>query len=109
MSIFFDSFVYKNFYYEIFCRARFRPQSNEVWIAIGIIMMIVFASAGVGMLVGSLIKNIHGTIMTGVGIAVVTAAISGIMAPYYALPSILQKVFSPHFSQITVNSKKWGL
>lgn len=75
-----------------FCRARFRPQANGVWIVVGMIMMSVFASAGVGMLVGSLIKNIHGAIMMGVGIAVVTAAISGIMAPYSVLPSILQKV-----------------
>jgi ABC-type multidrug transport system permease subunit len=74
------------------CGARFAPHSNGVWIAIGMILIIIFTSAGIGMLVGSLIRNIQGAIMTGVGIAVVTAAISGIMAPYYALPSILQKV-----------------
>jgi hypothetical protein len=44
------------------------------------------------MLIGSLIKNLHGAIMTGIGIAVVTAAISGIMTPYSALPSLLQKI-----------------
>jgi ABC-type multidrug transport system permease subunit len=74
------------------CGARFTPQSSGVWIAIGMILIIIVASAGIGVIIGSLIKNIHGSIMTGVGIAVVTAAISGIMAPYYSLPSILQKI-----------------
>jgi hypothetical protein len=44
------------------------------------------------MLIGSLIKNLHGAIMTEIGIAVVTAAISGIMTPYSAIPSLLQKI-----------------
>ncbi|MBE3093641.1 MAG: ABC transporter permease, partial [Actinobacteria bacterium] len=51
--------------------------------------------SGVGLVIGSLIKNIQGAIMTGVGIAVVTSAISGIFFPYSMMPAVLQK-----FSQI---------
>ena len=47
------------------------------------------------MLIGTLIKHVQGAIMTGVGIAVVTASISGVMAPYSSLPWLLQ-----HFARI---------
>jgi len=43
------------------------------------------------MLIGTFIKHVHGAIMSGVEIAVVTAAISGAMAPYSSLPWILQQ------------------
>jgi len=36
------------------------------------ILKIFFASAGIEMLLGTFIKNVHGAIMTGVGITVVT-------------------------------------
>ena len=42
---------------------------------------------------GTLIKNLQGAIMTGVGIAVITSALSGLFAPYEVLPVPLQ-VFS---------------
>jgi len=45
----------------------------------------------VGLIVGSLIKSIQGSIMTGVGIAVVTSAISGVFFQYSMLPNVLQK------------------
>ena len=37
-----------------------------------------------------MIKNLQGAIMTGVGIAVVTSALSGLFAPYEVLPAPLQ-------------------
>ena len=43
------------------------------------------------MLLGTFIKHVHGAIMTGVGLTVVSAAISGVMTPYTYLPSILQQ------------------
>jgi len=63
--------------------------------SLGFLFLGTLASAGVGLIVGSLIKNIQGAIMTGVGIAVVTSAISGIFYDYTMLPAVLQK-----FSQI---------
>ena len=63
--------------------------------SLGFLFLGTLASAGVGLIVGSLIKNIQGAIMTGVGIAVVTSAVSGIFYQYSMLPVVLQK-----FSQI---------
>ena len=63
--------------------------------SLGFLLLGTLASAGVGLIVGSLIKNIQGAIMTGVGIAVVTSAVSGIFYQYSMLPVVLQK-----FSQI---------
>jgi len=59
--------------------------------SLGFLFLGTLASAGVGLVVGSLIKNIQGAIMTGVGIAVVTSAISGVFFQYNMLPSVLQK------------------
>jgi ABC-2 type transport system permease protein len=72
------------------CGARFSCAMIGVWQSIGFLLLISFASAGIGMLIGTFIKHVHGAIMTGVGIAVVTAAISGVMAPYSSLPWLLQ-------------------
>lgn len=77
------------------CGARFSYTIKEIWQSIGLFLLISFASAGIGMLIGTFIKHVQGAIMTGVGISVVTAAISGLMAPYSSLPTILK-----HFSRI---------
>ncbi|RLC68737.1 MAG: hypothetical protein DRI26_09805 [Chloroflexi bacterium] len=71
------------------CGARFAYASG-VWSAIGFFLLVSLASAGIGMLVGTLIKHVQGAIMTGVGISVVTASISGVFTPYSSLPSPLQ-------------------
>jgi len=63
--------------------------------SLGFLFLGTLASAGVGLIIGSLIKSIQGAIMTGVGIAVVTSAISGVFFQYSMLPAVLQK-----FSQI---------
>jgi len=77
------------------CGARFSYTMIGLWQSIGFLLLISFASAGIGMLIGTFIKHVHGAIMTGVGIAVVTASISGVMAPYSSLPLVLQ-----HFARI---------
>ena len=74
---------------------KFNITSIGLLKSLGFLFLGILASAGVGLIVGSLIKNVQGAIMTGVGIAVVTSAISGIFFPYSMLPPILQK-----FSQI---------
>ena len=70
---------------------RFNITFTALLKSLGFLFLGTLASAGVGLIVGSLIKNVQGAIMTGVGIAVVTSAISGVFFPYSMLPSILQK------------------
>jgi ABC-type multidrug transport system permease subunit len=60
---------------------------------IGFILLEIGTSAGASLMAGTLIKNLHGAIMTGVGIAVVTSALSGLFAQYEVLPASLQ-IFS---------------
>jgi ABC-2 type transport system permease protein len=71
--------------------ARFNITATGLLKSIGFLVLGILASAGVGLIVGSLIKNIQGAIMTGVGIAVVSSAISGVFFEYRMLPGILQK------------------
>ena len=73
------------------CGARFSYTMVEFAQAIGFIALIFIASAGIGMLIGTFIKHVHGAIMTGVGLTVVSAAISGVMTPYAYLPQVLQQ------------------
>jgi ABC-2 type transport system permease protein len=73
------------------CGARFSYTIVEFAQAIGFIFLIFIASAGIGMLIGTFIKHVHGAIMTGVGLTVVSAAISGVMTPYAYLPQVLQQ------------------
>jgi len=70
--------------------ARFTGAGVEILQAIGFVLLVICASAGVGLIIGTLIKNLQGAIMTGVGIAVITSAISGLFAPYESLPVPLQ-------------------
>jgi len=77
------------------CGARFFFTMNQFGQALGFILLIFIASAGIGMLIGTFIKHVHGAIMTGVGLTVVSAAISGVMTPYAYLPLVLQ-----HFAKI---------
>ncbi len=85
------------------CGARFSFNVIEFFQSIGMLLLILSASAGIGMLIGTFIKNVHGAIMTGVGASVVTAAISGLWVSYSSLPSILQK-FSRIYPISSANS-----
>jgi ABC-2 type transport system permease protein len=71
--------------------------------SLGFLLLGTLASVGIGLVVGSLIKNVQGAIMTGVGVAVVTSAISGIFFPYSMLPSVLQN-FSKVWPMSSANS-----
>jgi len=73
--------------------ARFTGTGVEIPQAIGFVFLVICASAGVGLIAGTLIKNLQGAIMTGVGISVITSFISGLFVPYEVLPVPLQ-VFS---------------
>ena len=71
--------------------ARFPATSMEVLQAVGFILLVICAAAGIGLIIGTFIKRLQGAIMTGVGVSVVTASLSGVFAPYSALPSALQQ------------------
>jgi ABC-type multidrug transport system permease subunit len=72
------------------CGARFFFTLVDFVTALVFIFLIFIASAGIGMLIGTFVKHVHGAIMSGVGLTVVSAALSGIMTPYEYLPSVLQ-------------------
>jgi len=73
--------------------ARFTGSGVETAQAVGFLLLGISAAAGVGLIIGTLIKNTQGAIMSGVGMSVITAAISGLFAPYDMLPAPLQ-IFS---------------
>lgn len=85
------------------CGAKFLYGTNEILQAIGFFLLAFFSSAGIGMLIGTFIRNVHGAIMTGVGISVITAAISGVMVPYSSLPPLLKR-FSEVYPISSANS-----
>jgi ABC-2 type transport system permease protein len=71
--------------------ARFVSTAAQVGQAVGFLILIVCTSAGIGLLIGTFIRRQQGAIMTGVGLSVVTASISGMFAPYEYLPTALQR------------------
>lgn len=73
------------------CGARFSNTGIGVLPAVGFLLLVICASAGIGLLVGTFVRRLQGAVMTGVGIAVVTSAVSGMFMPYSALPSSLQQ------------------
>jgi len=72
------------------CGASFFFTGIDFVASLGFILLIFVGSAGIGMLIGTFVKHVHGAIMSGVGLTVVSAALSGVMTPYSYLPSILQ-------------------
>ncbi len=56
------------------------------------IIATLIASSGIGLIIASSVKNINGTIMTGIGISVVSASITGLFLSYQYLPEILKKI-----------------
>lgn len=71
--------------------ARFFGNGTEVAQAIGFLILALSAAAGIGLIIGTLIKRVQGAVMSGVGISVITAAVSGLFAPYELLPPALQQ------------------
>ena len=72
------------------CGARFIFTWIDFLASLVFVLLIFIASAGIGMLIGTFVKHVHGAIMSGVGLTVVSAALSGVMTPYVYLPSVLQ-------------------
>jgi len=72
------------------CGARFFFTGIDLLASLVFILLVFVGSAGIGMLIGTFVKHVHGAIMSGVGLTVVSAALSGVMTPYSFLPSVLQ-------------------
>jgi len=70
--------------------ARFTGSGVAIPQAIGFLLLTIVASAGVGLIVGTLIRKPQGAVTTGVAIAVILAALSGVFAPADLLPAPLQ-------------------
>jgi ABC-2 type transport system permease protein len=58
--------------------------------AAGFLLLIIGCSAGIGLIIGSLVHSIQGAMFTGVGISVVASFLSGIFIPYSSLPDFLK-------------------
>ena len=72
------------------CGARFFFTGIDLLTSLVFISLVFVGSAGIGMVIGTFVKHVHGAIMSGVGLTVVSAALSGVMTPYTYLPSVLQ-------------------
>lgn len=85
------------------CGARFHSTSLGVPESVGFFLLALIASVGIGLIIGTFIKREYGVTMTGVGIVVGTAAMSGLFLPYFLLPSALQ-AFSRAYPLSSCNS-----
>lgn len=72
------------------CGARFHSAYLGILESVGFFLLAFLASVGIGLTIGTFVKREYGATMTGVGIAVGTAAMSGLFFPYSLLPSPLQ-------------------
>lgn len=71
--------------------AGFNGSVIEVLQCIGYAVLMLLSSAGVGMILGSIVTSEGSATHIGVGITVITAAISGVFAPYTGLPEFLKR------------------
>jgi ABC-2 type transport system permease protein len=70
--------------------ARFQGTFSGSLEAVGFVLLIICAAAGIGLIIGSLVRTVQGASFTGVGITVITAFVSGVFISYSALPPVLQ-------------------
>jgi len=70
--------------------ARFEISLIGILKSLGFLCLSILASSGIGLVIGSLVRNLQGAIMTGVAIAVITSAVSGVFFDYSMLPEALR-------------------
>ncbi|MGA3094103.1 MAG: ABC transporter permease [Dehalococcoidales bacterium] len=70
--------------------ARFSGTMASYIEVIGFLVFAIISSAGIGLIIGSYTKLVLATFLTGLGITLVTAFISGIFITYEALPQFLR-------------------
>jgi ABC-2 type transport system permease protein len=69
--------------------ARFSGTLVKGLEALGFLLLAIISAAGIGLVVGSYTKLVLATFLTGLGITMGTAFLSGIFIPYESLPSSL--------------------
>lgn len=87
----------------LLCGARFHASLHDTTSAIALFFLEIIASAGIGLIIAALVRTVQGGIMTGVGLSVITASISGLFSPYSTLPPALQ-AFSRIYPVSSCNS-----
>ena len=70
--------------------ARFSGDVISYFEAVGFLLMAVVAAAGIGLILGSLVKSVQGTAFFGLALSLIFAFISGIFVPYSELSPPLQ-------------------
>jgi len=75
--------------------ARFIGTTISVLQAVGFLALVVCAAAGIGLIIGTFLKRLHGAIMTGVVTSVVTAASIIFQSLPYLFSQSLSCVFAP--------------
>jgi ABC-2 type transport system permease protein len=83
--------------------AEFSFTTEELLKSLGFFLLILIASAGIGLLIGTFIKSVQLAIGLGIVVMLVTASISGIFMPFEGLPNALQQ-FSKVFPVSASNS-----
>lgn len=73
--------------------SRFEVTGIRLLKSIGVVLLLLLSSGGVGLIIGSIAGSAHSAVSIGVGVAVITSAVSGVFAPYQMLPKGL-KIFS---------------
>jgi ABC-2 type transport system permease protein len=58
--------------------------------SVGFLFLLILASSGIGLILGTLIESEQGAAYTGIGLALITSFTSGLFSVYTSLPSILQ-------------------
>lgn len=72
--------------------ARFTGNAISGLSAAGFLLLVIASAAGIGLIIGSLVRSLQGTAFIGIGLTIVTLYITGIFIPYESLPSFLQAV-----------------
>jgi len=63
----------------------------------------ILASSGIGIIIGTFVKNVNGATITGIALAVVSSNLSGMTFPFFMLPKALQ-AFSRFYPISSSNS-----
>jgi oleandomycin transport system permease protein len=82
---------------------KFSLTTGGTFASLGFLILAILASSGIGIIIGTFIKNVNGATITGIALAVVTSNLSGMTFPFFMLPKALQ-VFSKFYPISSANS-----
>lgn len=91
--------------------ARFTGDVTAYLEASGFVLMAVIAAAGIGLILGSLVKNVQGTAFLGLAVTLIFAFTSGIFVPFTQLSTPLQafsQVFPISSATSSIGYLFWG-